>query len=293
MERSPVPGSERLELGAYTQLYRAYPFEFALERLARAGFRAIGVSTRHAGVSIITPDTTAHELDSLRRRIEAFGLHPRLIGGIAAQADDPRRALQRSVQVATALGCPFVTSRGPSPYTDHSFGRRKRAMLQYQEAAAYIAALRAVAPVAEQAGVTIVLKPHSGITGTGEDLADIVSLLDHPAVRICYDAGNIAFFEGLDPVEDVTTCAADVRVVAIKDHRGPPGNEDVPIPGEGIVDHERLFRALLGAIFAGPCIIERIDGHDQADAMDAALATATANLRRAIAAAAIAPFSST
>jgi sugar phosphate isomerase/epimerase len=290
--QSPLPQSAPLELGAFTQLYRAYAFDVALERLAQAGFRAIGVSTRHAGVTIITPDTTRHELDNLRRRIEAFGLRPRLIGGFAPQAGDPAVAMRRSVQVAATLGCPFVTSHAPSPYADQPFGQRKRAMLQYEEAAAYLAALRDVAPLAEQSGVTIVLKPHSGITGTGADLADIVRLLDHPAVQVCYDAGNIAFFEGVDPAEDVVACAADVRVVAIKDHRGGPGNEQVPIPGAGIVDHERLFRALLAAGFAGPCLIERIDGYDQAEAMDAALATARANLERAFAAASASVFSS-
>jgi inosose dehydratase len=158
-------------------------------------------------------------------------------------------------------------------------------MQYYSEAAAYFSALHEVAPQAARAGVTLVLKPHSGVTGTGQDLADIVRLLDHPAVRVCYDAGNIAYFEGLDPAADVAACAAYVRAVAIKDHRGPLGNEDVPIPGDGSVDHTRLFRALLAAGFAGPCIIERIDGYDEADAMDAAVARARANLERAFAAA--------
>lgn len=209
----------------------------------------------------------------------------RLSSGFPSRAADPAGQVRRAVEVAAALGCPFVTSHGPSPSLDQPSRPRKREMLYYREATAYLAALREVAPLAARLGVTIVLKPHAGITGTGEDLADIVRLLDHPAVRICYDAGNIAFFEGLDPAEDVAACAVYVRAVAIKDHRGAAGIEDVPIPGEGVVDHARLFRALLAAGFAGPCIIERIDGHEAADAMDAALVRARANLEAAVAAA--------
>ena len=279
------PGSGSLELGAYTQLYRAYPFEFALERLARAGFRSIGVSRRHADANVFTAETPLHELTALRRRVESFGLAPRLIGGFLARDNDPAPALRRTVEVAAALGCAFATSRGPAPYVDRLFGRRKREMRYHQEASAYLAALREVAPLAEQAGVTLALKPHSGVTGTGEDLADIVRLVGHPAVGVCYDGGNIAFFEGLPPEEDVAACAAAVRVVAIKDHRGGPGSEDVPIPGQGEIDHRRLFRALVAAGFAGPCIIERIDGHIEATAMDRALATARVNMERAFAAA--------
>ena len=286
-DRGPAAG--QLELGAYTQLYRAYSFEVALERIAAAGFRAIGVSNRHAGTTVIAAETTLRAIEVVRRRIEAHGLTVRLIGGFPSRVDDPAAQLRRSVEVAAALGCPFVTSHGPSPYVDRHFGQRKREMLYYREAAAYFAALRAVAPLAERVGVTIVLKPHSGVTGTGEDLADIVRLLDLPAVRVCYDAGNIAFFEGVAPEEDVKACAAYVRAVAVKDHRGGRGSEEVPIPGQGIVDHARLFRVLLAAGFAGPCIIERIDGHDEADTMDAALARARANLERAIAAASVDP----
>ena len=97
------------------------------------------------------------------------------------------------------LGIPFVISSGPSPYAGRTFGPRKRDLLFHREAEAYFATLHRLAPLAERAGVTIVCKPHMGVTGTGEDLADLVNLIDHPAVRVCYDAGNIAFYEGLAP----------------------------------------------------------------------------------------------
>jgi inosose dehydratase len=155
-------------------------------------------------------------------------------------------------------------------------------MLFRREAEQYFTMLREVAPLAERAGVTIVMKPHMGVTGTGADLADIVEVIDHPAVRVCYDAGNIAFYEGLRPEDDVKDCARYVWAVCIKDHRGPRANVDFPIPGEGDVDHAGVFRTLLGTGFSGPALVERIDGQPDAAAMDAALTKARTYLERAL-----------
>ncbi|HXI16068.1 MAG TPA: sugar phosphate isomerase/epimerase family protein, partial [Chloroflexota bacterium] len=142
------------------------------------------------------------------------------------------------------------------------------------------------APLAERAGVTIVIKPHMGVTGTGEDLADIVELIDHPHVRICYDAGNVAFYEGLQPTEDVQACARYVCAVCVKDHRGPRFHPDFPTPGEGDVDHAQVFRTLVEAGFSGPCLVERVDGQQRAadmpaETIDAALEQARRSLEGA------------
>src|SRR5262249_51042821 len=68
----------RLQLGAHTLLYRAYPFERALEGVARAGFRYVGLWFEHAGETIVPPDASFGVQDRVRRRIESFGLRPRM-----------------------------------------------------------------------------------------------------------------------------------------------------------------------------------------------------------------------
>jgi sugar phosphate isomerase/epimerase len=68
----------RLQLGAHTLLYRAYPLERALEGIARAGFRYAGIWFEHAGAPIVPPDASFGVQDRVRRRIESFGLRPRM-----------------------------------------------------------------------------------------------------------------------------------------------------------------------------------------------------------------------
>ena len=62
-----------------------------------------------------------------------------------------------------------------------------------------------------------------------------------------------------------------------------PANVDFPVPGQGDVDHAAVFRVLLGAGFAGPCLVERIDGLTGPEAVDAALVAARAALESAAA----------
>ena len=276
-----------IELGAHTLPYRGVTFERALQGIASSGFRYVGIWNDHADGPVVAPDAAPGDLDSVRRRIEGHGLTPRMAFTFRGQEGDPEAQLRRSVEIAGALGVRCVTTSGPSPYRKgHS--ERKRDMLFHQESEAYFATLRAVAPVAQRAGVLIAPKPHMGVTGTGADLADLVRLIDHPAVRVCYDAGNIAYYEGLAPEEDVLDCAPLVACVCVKDHRGPRFHPDFPVPGEGEVDHTRIFRALLEHGFQGPCLVERVDGTGRATEMppetiDAALTRARVYLEGAVA----------
>jgi sugar phosphate isomerase/epimerase len=136
---------------------------------------------------------------------------------------------------------------------------------------------------AERRGVTIVLKPHGGIAGTGEDLALIVERLGSPAVRVCYDPGNVVYYEGVRPETDLPQVADLVRALCIKDHRGGQAVADFPTPGDGDVDHGAIVRTLRDANFAGPCLIERIDGLTTPEEVDRELARGRTYLERVVA----------
>lgn len=271
-----------VRLGVHSQLYRHFPWPRALEGIARAGYEWIGIGHTHAGQPVIPPNATSSQLATVRRQIDAVGLRPAAMYNSPGPARNQASLLRRTVNVAAELGCPFVSTYGPSPYRDGIGGRRKREMDYFLECNQYFATLRAIAPLAASLGITLTLKPHSGVTGRGHDLADIVQWLDLPNVRVNYDAGNILYFEGVAPEEDLSACAEHVQLLSIKDHRGAKGEDEVPIPGTGIIDHVALFRILFDAGFVGPGIVERIDGPKLAAEIDTALVTARRNIDGAI-----------
>jgi sugar phosphate isomerase/epimerase len=196
-------------------------------------------------------------------------------------AGDPADSLRRDVDTIAELGIPFllVIPISPAPkFADERLGE----MEWFTRVEAWFSLLGAAARRAERRGVTIVLKPHGGIAGTGEDLALIVERLNSPAVRVCYDPGNVVYYEGVRPEGDIDTVADLVRAVCIKDHRGGQAVVDFPTPGDGDIDHEAIFRSLQAASFAGPCLIERIDGLASPEDADRELARGRVYLERVI-----------
>jgi sugar phosphate isomerase/epimerase len=124
---------------------------------------------------------------------------------------------------------------------------------------------------AEKAGITITLKPHTGITAIAKTCMEIVKRLPSPHLKICWDAGNVSFYEGIYPDPDLPDLAPDVKAVCVKDHKGLRGEGNFPVPGMGQIDHEAMFRTLFKAGFAGPVALERVDGSDNAAKMPAEL----------------------
>jgi sugar phosphate isomerase/epimerase len=198
------------------------------------------------------------------RRIRDLGVEPFLsLGGFSG---DPQTEAGLQKYVAQLDLCadyeiPVMVGAGPWYYTKFpNIPKRER---DWQvEVSRFYAGLEKALRHAESVRVTIALKPHTGITARGRDCLQVLQRVQSPWLRIAWDAGNISFYEGIYPDPDLPDVAASVKAVCIKDHLGLRGEENFPIPGQGNVDHELLFRALFTVGFDGPLAIERLDGKD-------------------------------
>ena len=121
----------------------------------------------------------------------------------------------------------------------------------------FIRNLKAMAPHAQSAGVTVVVKQHGGNSGTGAACSRILREVSEPAVRMCYDAGNVLDYEKQDPIPDIQACWRDIRAFAIKDHRNTPRSEDCG-PGFGEIDHYKLLRPVMNSGLTIPLACENI-----------------------------------
>jgi len=81
-------------------------------------------------------------------------------------------------------------------------------------------------------------------------------------LKICWDAGNVSFYEGIYPDPDLPDLAPHVKAICLKDHLGLRGDPNFPPPGQGQIVHEQMFRTLFSAGFNGPMAVERVDGRD-------------------------------
>ena len=90
---------------------------------------------------------------------------------------------------------------------------------------------------------------------TPEDAAVRLELIDHANFSIWYDAGNIIYYTGADPVAELKGLAPHVTGFCAKDC----ANQKTPVMiqfGKGRVDFKAVFDTLKKAGFKGPVMIE-------------------------------------
>lgn len=276
-----MPGGARFDLGAFTLPYRAEPVERAFQGISAAGFKVVGLGHQAAGGPLLPEKPTPTDLSELKAKADSFDLTVTTLFA-RPRAFESVEALITDLDLCAALGARYLLSTGVSPDMRGYGPDRRRAkgvMEFYGEAERYLKVIKAGGPEAESRGVTIVIKPHSGITSTGADLKDVVERADSPAVRGCWDAGNIHYYEGLNPEDNLeeSGVAPLISSVCIKDHAGPPFTNNFPLPGDGEVDHLRMLKILAEAGFQGPLIFELPVFYQDADysateATDAAMA---------------------
>ena len=270
-----------IKLVCCTLPYARYSFERALDGISKAGYKYVGFGLRHEGQSVPSDDPTAEELARIKEEFAKRNLIPALMWGISLAGDADLAQYRRKVDVAKELGVKALLGGGTWGY--RQFPDQPLSESELVEAhRIFVDNVRQVAPYAQEAGIEILLKPHTGNTATAALLAQTIKDIDAPNVVACYDPGNVSYYEGLAPGEDMAPFADMMAHIVAKDHQGPRAHADFPIPGEGAVDFPAIFSMLAKAGFDGIISVERVDGAPSeplsAEELDARIARARRNL---------------
>lgn len=118
--------------------------------------------------------------------------------------------------------------------------------------------LKRLGEIAQELGMTVAFETHKGPTQNASAMLDLMRTLDHPALRLNFDTGNIAYYNhGLDPVAELRKVINLVANVHLKDNRG--GFEDWYFPAigdAGAVDFAAVRESLDAAGYNGALVIE-------------------------------------
>lgn len=259
----------RLVCGTVT--YRQQSLERALEGIAKSGFRAIEVACISAYCEHIVPEAmSAGDMDRLAKLVERAGLRIASIAGhvdlgwplMGKRADieqmphlppgtDIAREgfvrLRSRIDLASHLGVEIVNT-GIGVTSD-----QKEVERFYKE-------FDALLGYAEKRKIKIGLESHAGLTETAVATLALCNKLGRPNLGLNYDAGNVRFYSGLDPVADLESCEKELpgRIfhVHIKDHRGGKANWDFPPLGEGEVNFKKLATIFRRVGYRGPFSLE-------------------------------------
>jgi L-ribulose-5-phosphate 3-epimerase len=256
-------------LACGTLSYRQEPLERALDGIARAGFPAVELGCVCGYCEHVRPEAmTPAEMDRLADRVARFGLE---IASIAGHVDlefpllgkGPEIAregfarLRSRIELASRLGVGIVNT-GVGVAQDPG------------ELDGFYRAFDALLADAETRGVKIGLESHAGLTETAVASLALCRRMGRPNLGINYDAANVRFYTGGDPVADLESCAGELGDwlihVHIKDHAGGQGEWNFPPLGQGNIDFPRLVALFRQIGFRGPYSLEiEFQGPDSTD----------------------------
>ena len=104
-------------------------------------------------------------------------------------------------------------------------------------------------------GMKLVLKPHGGASGASEEIVRCMEKVKHPNFKIWFDAGNIIYYTGKDPLEQLKPIVQHVTGFCAKDCDGQRGSVWLEF-GKGKVDFPAVFAEMKKAGFNGPIMVE-------------------------------------
>jgi sugar phosphate isomerase/epimerase len=228
-----------------TIIFKPYSLEEALRGLAAAGFENVEIGAVKGFLEHLDPDAIDDAaIASTRRLLDENGLRVVSMSGHAQlHTDEGVRRLTNVLRAGKELGIVVLNT-----FTGDAEGE--------EQLSAFEANVRAVADEAEAAGIRLCIETDSNLLPTAEAGIVILERIGHPWIQFNYDPGNVVYYTGAVPEDDIKWALPRLGHVHLKDQRGGKGVADFPAPGEGDVDLESILRDLRSIGFAGPVSLE-------------------------------------
>ncbi len=227
-------------------------FDVALKGIKQAGYKTAGLLTPMPEEPFTGSQATDEYLTNLKKRIAGAGLAANM-GALHVQPGLPLeeaiRDVRRQIDHAQYLNLEWLLTFGVDEKEHYE---------------TYYKMMADAADYAEQAKVKLVLKPHGGGSGASEEIRRCLGRVNRPNFKVWYDAGNIIYYTGKDPVEELKPIVQHVTGFCAKDCTGEKGGVMIPF-GAGRVDFIGVFKELKKAGFNGPTFVECAGGQTFAE----------------------------
>jgi sugar phosphate isomerase/epimerase len=220
-----------------------WTYDNALDGIKAAGYSITGLLTPFKGEPFIGVDATPEYLAHLKEKIAARGLKCNM-GALHTKPElsvpDSIKNIRQQIDNAKVLEVEFLLTFGtdnPKNYED------------------YYKVMADAAPYAQERGMKLVLKPHGGGSGASEEIIRCMGKVNQPNFKIWYDAGNIIYYTGKDPLEQLKPIVQHVTGFCAKDCDRQHGDVWLEF-GTGKVDFMGVFKMFKDAGFNGPVMVE-------------------------------------
>lgn len=233
------------QIGIYTRPWSKHDYRVALDEIAKAGYKYVGLMTNKGGL-VINCNTPLEDALRIGEEIKQRGLKCLSAYGGGIPVDKSLEAgiagMKRLIENCVASGTANLLMGGTGNKAIYDL---------------YYKAIAECCDYAAERNVGISIKPHGGLNATGPQVRKTVEEVGHKNFRIWYDPGNIYYYSDgkLDPVDDAPSVDGLVTGMCVKDFK-PPKNVAVT-PGTGMVDFPKVMAKLqAGGFKGGPLVVE-------------------------------------
>ena len=242
-------------IACYTRPWAQYEYRVALDAIAEAGYKYVGLMTAKAKKNLVlSVDTTPEEAAQVAEEVKKRNLKVVSVYGgdipVAKSLEAGIEGLKKLIDNCAACGTMNLLMGGT--------GDQKL----YEP---YYTAIRECCDYAAAKGMGISVKPHGGLNATGPQCRKTVEFVGNKNFGIWYDPGNIFYYSDgkLNPVDDAPGVNGLVMGMCIKDFK-PPKSVDVT-PGTGLVDFAAVLAKLkAGGFKGGALVVECLEPGDLA-----------------------------
>ncbi len=230
-------------IGCFNRPWTKWGYDVTLDSIKAAGYGLTGLLTRTKTEPFTGDDATPEYLAALKKKIADHGLGVNMAALRSRHnipVADSIKEVRKQIDNAKFLALEFMLTFGvdkPDQYDNY-----------YQvmaDAAAY----------AQDKGIKLVMKPHGGGSGAAEEILRCLEKVKQPNFKIWYDAGNIIYYTGKDPVAELEPIVQHVTGFCAKDCGGVKSEVMIQF-GDGKVDFNGVFKKLKAAGFNGPIMVE-------------------------------------
>ncbi len=228
-----------------TICFKPYTLAQALEGLARAGFQNVEIGAVKGFLEHLDPDDlTTETIGGCRALLAQNGLRCVSMSGHAQlHTDEGRGRFRRVLLAGSELGILALNTFTGDAETP-------------EERAAFVENVRAIADEAQSLGIRLCIETDSNLLPTAEEGVRLLETVGHDWIRINYDPGNVVYYTGVSPEDDVKHALGLLGHVHLKDKRGGKGSLDFPPLGEGDLDLRSILRDIKASEFSGPVSME-------------------------------------
>jgi sugar phosphate isomerase/epimerase len=232
-------------IGCSTNCYHGFDLDTALNGIARAGIRYVELTSVDGYTEHVMPERmTGEDTKTLLKKLQTLRLTPMSMSGHSNLASrEGVELLKKRIDFAKAIGIDIVNT-GPGEVETEA-GQKE-----------FFNNIAKIAQYAAESAVTVALETHGELMGSGAACAEILRKINSPWVQMNYDTGNVIFYGGVNPEEDIKAALPHLAHVHLKDKRGGKKIWDFPPLGMGDVNFQGFFDTLLKARYSGPISIE-------------------------------------